>query len=66
MRKKLLLVKRLLRLPWEEILFMIKLMRIFCLSVMILDLIMFFTHGSILHLFLAGALFACFYYWMNR
>lgn len=45
---------------------MIKLMRIFCLSVMILDLIMFFTHGSILHLLLAGAMFMCFYYWMNR
>ena len=45
---------------------MIKLMRIFCLSVMILDLIMFFMHGSILHLLLAGAMFACFYYWMNR
>lgn len=45
---------------------MIKLMRFFCLSVGFFDLIMFFTHGSILHLLLAGAMFACFYYWMNR
>lgn len=45
---------------------MIKLMRIFCFLVMILDLIMFFTQGSILHLLLAGAMFMCFYYWMKR
>lgn len=62
MKKKSLLV----RLVWEEILFMIKIMQIFCFFAMLLDLIMFFTQGSICHLLLAGVMFVCFDYWMKR
>lgn len=42
---------------------MSRLMQIFCLLAMVLDLIVLFTQGSILHLLLAGIMFVCFDYW---
>lgn len=45
---------------------MIKSMQIICFLAMILDLIVFFTQGSVCHLLMAGVMFVCFDYWMNR
>lgn len=45
---------------------MIKAMQMICGFVMVLDLIVFFTQGSIAHLLLAGLMGLCFDYWMRR
>lgn len=45
---------------------MIKAMQIMCALAMVLDLIVFFTQGSVLYLFLAGMMFMCFAHWMTR
>ena len=45
---------------------MVKAMQIICAFAMILDLIVFFTQGSVFHLFMAGLMFMCLDYWMRR
>lgn len=42
---------------------MTKMMQIICFVALVLDLLMFFTQGSITHLLLAGIMFVCYNYW---
>lgn len=45
---------------------MVKVVRVICLIAMVLDLIVFFTQGSIAHLLLAGLMGLCLDYWTRR
>jgi len=42
---------------------MIKMMQIVCFVAIVLDLLMFFTQGSITHLLLAGIMVVCYNDW---